>query len=351
MKTVMLLGSGVSRAARSGGALSKRPPLDADFFEIARTGKHVLRKSVVDTLNALVGDYSKALIRSLETSATYLYLKAVDSPSGSSYHTGFLSLLTLLQQVLAVTTNDLKLGRRSLIYRFILCELRKLEHPEDLTIITFNYDLVIENALQEITLNNRAGVFVFPGCYRLDDFVSSPGARNHPEFNSISKEHEGVAILKLHGSMSWQSKHTSDSPRPSALFHPNREIHVINSRHIVPSLRWRPGARLVYLKPIIVPPVSGKRNMMHSSMQKLWNLSAAKLEEADRIIIAGYSCPPLDLEARILLSENLRKNSSKKIYVIDPNHESAAKFVDLCGVNHTTIYSSISEWVADDVAI
>ena len=102
----------------------------------------------------------------------------------------------------------------------------------------------------------------------------------------LSVEFEGVAVLKLHGSMSWQSKHTSDRPRPSALFHPNREINIVNSRHIVPSLRWRPGTRMVYLKPIIVPPISGKRNMMHSSMQKLWDMSASKLEEADRIIIA-----------------------------------------------------------------
>lgn len=351
MKTVMIIGAGVSRAAGNSLALSKRPPLDADFFEIARSGKHKLHKNVVDTLNNLVGDYSNTLIRSLETSATYLYLKAIDSPSGSRYHIGFLDLLELLSQVLAVTTNDLKLGRRSLIYRFLLCEIQKLENPSNLSIITFNYDLVIENALQEIALNSRPDIFRFPGCYRLNDYVSSPGASGTPPFKTINKGFDGVAVLKLHGSMNWQSRHTSKVPRPSALFHPNREIHVLNSRHIVPGLRWKRRSRLVYLKPIIVPPISGKRNMMHSSMSHLWDLAATKLKEADRIIIAGYSCPPLDLEARILLSENLRKNNSKKVYVIDPNHASAAKFVDLCGVSHSTIYSSLADWVSDDVAI
>lgn len=351
MKTVMILGAGVSRAAGNSRPISRRPPLDADFFEVARTGKHRLHKNIIATLEKLVGDYSQSLVHSLETSATYLYLKAIDSPNGSEYHIGFLNLLKLLSGVLAKTTNDLKLGRRSLIYRFLLCELNNLDSPSDLTVLTFNYDLLIENTLQEIALNSRPDVFTFPGCYRLNDFISSPGTTGQPKFESQGKEFAGVGVLKLHGSMNWQSRHTSDTPRPSALFNPNRELHIINSKHISTSLRWRRNSRVIYMKPIIVPPVSGKRGMMHKSMTGLWDLAAKKLTEADRIIIAGYSCPPLDLEARILLSENLRINNNKKVYVIDPNPASASKFVDLCGVTHSTIYSSISSWVDDAVII
>ncbi len=347
MSTVLILGAGVSRAAGSSRARSKRPPLDADFFEIARAGKHGNYEDVVECLEQLVGDYSKSLMGSLETSATYLYLKAIDSPSGSKYHIGFLNLLRLMASVLAETTNDLKLGRRSLIYRFILSELNRLELPTDLTVITFNYDLLIENALEEIALNGRPNAFTFPNCYRLSDFVSSPGTTGQPSFEATDNPYDGVGILKLHGSMNWQSRHTSATPRPSALFHPNRELHIINSRHISRSLTWRRNRRTVYMKPIIVPPTSGKRGMMHSSMGSLWSQAASKLQTADRIVIAGYSCPPLDLEARILLSENLRMNSDKKVYVIDPNAQSAAKFVELCGVTHSTIYSSIPDWVSD----
>jgi hypothetical protein len=103
------------------------------------------------------------------------------------------------------------------------------------------------------------------------------------------------------------------------------------------------------MKPIIVPPVSGKRNMMHGSMAGLWKLASKSLQDADRVVIAGYSCPPLDFEARILLSENLRLNDSKKLYVIDPNPQSAAKFIEICGVDHSTIYVSVKDWVRDTV--
>jgi hypothetical protein len=115
MKTVMILGAGVTRAAGQNRARGKLPPLDADFFEIARVGNHYLYRQVKQCLESLVGGYSETLAGSLETSATYLYLKAIDSPAGSRYHTGFLRLLELLTAVLAETTNDLKLGRRSLL--------------------------------------------------------------------------------------------------------------------------------------------------------------------------------------------------------------------------------------------
>ncbi len=159
--------------------------------------------------------------------------------------------------------------------------------------------------------------------------------------------HKGVEVLKLHGSLNWQSVHTSDQPKPHTLFASNREINVIDSPMIPSSLTWKKKARKMYMKPIIVPPVSGKRGMMHRSFEPLWELAGERLRAADRVVVAGYSCPPLDIEARMLLSENLRKNEEKKLYVIDPIAESAAKFVEICGVNHCTIYSSIGAWVDD----
>lgn len=348
MKTVMILGAGITRAAGDSKPLSKRPPLDSDFFDVAKAGKHPNYSEVVKCLESLVGDYSETLLDSLETAASYLYIKAIDSQPNSSYHKGFISLLRLLASVLARTTNGLKLGRRSNLYRFLLNELNKLDKPEDLTIVTFNYDIVVENTLQEIALQNRREAFHFPGCYRLTRF-NIVGTNGSPAFESTSNQHAGVKILKLHGSMNWQSRHTSELPRPSALFHPKREINIINSRSLSPSLSWKRKHKTVYMKPIIVPPISGKRGMMHTSVTELWGLAAQSLRDADRVIIAGYSCPPLDLEARILLSENLRQNSGKKVYVVDPDAACASKYIDICGVSHSTIYSSITKWIKDDV--
>lgn len=347
MKTVILLGAGISRAAAGKKPLAKRPPLDADFFEISRYSDSSKHFDVVRVLKNLVGDYSQTLLKSLETSAAYLYLKAVDSPSGSSYHKGFIDLLLLLNSVLASSTNDLSLGPRSLLYRFFLSELKRVNKPKDLTLITFNYDLLAERALDEIASRNGSEYFSFPGCYRLKDVEGVPTINTHNTFMNIDKESEGVAVLKLHGSMNWQSKHSSPEPYPSALYSPARSLYVMNSPKIAHSLSWKPKKRLVYMKPIIVPPVSGKRGMMHNSMKDIWKIAGRALREADRVVVIGYSCPPLDLEARILLSENLRQNKNKKLYVIDPSPESSAKFIEICGVDHATFYTSLKDWVRD----
>jgi hypothetical protein len=347
MKTVLIIGAGVTRSTSMNKPLKKRPPLDTDFFQIANVIDPVQYKLVHSVLQDLVGEYSRVLEGSLELATTYLYMKAVDSKPNSKYHHGYLELLKLLTHVLASTTNDIKTGHHSLLYRFLLSEFKTTQNSSDFTIITFNYDIAIERILEEISSHANQMDFKYPGCYRLSNYKSVPETRGFPSFKAVEKEHDGVAILKLHGSLSWQSNHTSDMPTPNALYNPNRDFHVINSTKVAPSLSWKRKKRRVYLKPVIVPPVSGKKGMMHNAMFEVWSNAAKALKEADRIVIAGYSCPPLDLEARILLSENLRLNDNKRIYIVDPNAETASKFVELCGVNHVTIYSSLADWVKD----
>lgn len=347
-KTVLLLGAGVTRAASPNRTLGKTPPLDADFFRIAERAYPAETEQVRNALRTLLGMYAETLTESLETATTYLYLKALDSKARSKQYKTFLQLLDLINRVLATSTNDNRIGPRSLIYRFLLGELNKVDSPEHLTIITFNYDLLIERTLASIRDHGRPDVFSYPGCYRLDGVQITPGVRNSPTFGTPEFQPYGVAVLKLHGSLSWRSSHSSNTPPPRALFNTARKLVVVNSRLISPVLYWRPNKRKVYMKPIVVPPVSGKRGVIQNDIVPLWSLAADALKAANRVVIAGYSCPPLDLEARFLLSENLRANHNKKLYVIDPKPTVAAQFLELCGVDHLTMYTSIESWTRDD---
>jgi len=350
MKTVMIIGAGLTRAARPSSSIRHRPPLDCDFFEIASRISPKSHNSIVKCLESLVGDYADTLQRSLETATTYLYIKAIDSKKGSPYHAGFLRLIEILNVVLAETTNPIKVGPASLTYRLVLGELDRVDCPEDLTVITFNYDLLVERTLEAISEHGREGVFWFPGCYRLKDADEIAGIDNSPEFSSEEYDHEGVELLKLHGSMNWQSLHNSRKPTPQALFRTNRTLNIVDSTKIATSLVRKSGSRKLYGKPIIVPPISGKRGMMQEDVLALWKKAGKALHEADRVVIAGYSCPPLDLEARILISENLRSNEEKRVYVIDPNPGVVSNFVDLCGIDHTTVYRSVRDWIRDTPA-
>ncbi|MEM1190384.1 MAG: hypothetical protein AAGI72_17770 [Pseudomonadota bacterium] len=348
MKTILLIGAGLTRSQKPRAALKSRPPLDADFFQIAKAIEPTTTSEVMECLNSLVGDYSESLSESLETAASYLYIKAIDNAAGSPYHLALLQLMKLLNIVLSQTTNTIRIGPRALLYRFILSELRKVNNPEDLTIITFNYDLMVERALSAIAEHGHPDVFSFPGCYRIQGLTRTSGISGWPSFPDHGQfGHGGVPVLKLHGSMNWQSKHTSNTPTPSALFNSSREMHVLHSPVLPWDLSWRPRSRRVYLKPVIIPPVTGKRGMMHEKIMGLWSLAAEALQQADRVVVAGYSCPPLDLEARILLSENMRANRDKRVYVVDPNPDVMGKFLELCGVDHITFYTSVKNWIRD----
>ena len=255
-------------------------------------------------------------------------------------------MLEIIYGILVQTTGKIRIGPRSLIYRFILNEIERVEQPEDLNIITFNYDILLERVLDEINRSHQ-GIFTFPGCYRLSNLSSQNihYVRNFPRFTSNNVSHHGISLLKLHGSMNWQSKHTSDRPTSKALINQKRKFHVLNATQLSTSLVWKPGKRKLYLKPIIVPPVVGKRTLTHEKILPLWDLASGALRDADRVIIAGYSCPPLDLEARLLLSESFRSNVNKELYLIDPNAETASRFVQICGVKRVEIFDSIADWL------
>jgi hypothetical protein len=146
--------------------------------------------------------------------------------------------------------------------------------------------------------------------------------------------------------MNWQSTHKSKQPSPSALFNPRRELTVLDSSQLSDSLTWRRNERIVHLRPIIVPPVSGKRGMMHRSLGSLWQRAAKALEECERVVVLGYSCPPLDVEARMLLSEHMRRGvRPKTLTVVDPNAQVAARFQEICGTQDMRIFSSLKAFL------
>ena len=344
----MIFGAGATRAAIGNiKTKSRLPPLDRDFFSISSNISSQLTKNVINAVEDTFGDYSDAILESLETTTTYLYLKAIDSSPGSKIHQAFLDLMRLMNLTLAKTTNSIKAGPKSFLYRLLLNELNKVEKPEDLTVITFNYDLVLEKVLESIATHGKLNIFTFPGCYRLENIMGVTGISGEKSFLLNNRDHFGVPVLKLHGSLNWQSRHNSPTPNPQQLFQVNRRLYITNSPSLTDHLNWKTGKKTLFLKPIIVPPISGKRGLLHQSMPNIWQRAANALKVADRIIIIGYSCPSLDLESRILLSENLRLNNLKNIYVVDPVAETAARFSDICGVNHITTYRSVQDWLND----
>lgn len=341
MNTVLICGAGAVRAAAGKScSITKTPPLDRDFFEIARKAEPELLNYVESQLRQTIGGYATEVLQSLETATTFLYLKAIDASRNSPPHRAFLGMLTLIERILGRSTNAIPTGTRSLLYRLIRSELARLPGPGHLTVITFNYDLVIERVLDEIQRHQPQGVFSMPECYRLPVGRRAVPLIRRKQFEASTKGASAIALLKLHGSLNWQSPHHSQTPSSSALFNTGRELTVIDCPIVLHEISWTRSARKVYMRPIILPPVTGKRGLLHEDLASVWKKAERALNRANRLVIVGYSCPPLDLEARMLLGEMVRPDLNELV-IVDPNPDVTSRFISLSGVPYAQLFTSV----------
>ncbi len=165
------------------------------------------------------------------------------------------------------------------------------EHRKD-TVITFNYDLVLDHALM------RAGI---PISYHLpQQYVSPPAACNT----------DGFSLLKLHGSTNWGicskcKKHISVS------------IDKMTSSPAIFRAAECRECQTHEFQPMLVPPSWDKTEYQHL-MRPIWNQAVIELQRATRICIIGYSLPESDAYFKYLLTLGLSENHGLyKFIVVD----------------------------------
>jgi hypothetical protein len=144
------------------------------------------------------------------------------------------------------------------------------------TVITFNYDLTIEHALEALGLCCTYG---FGG--EEADFDAGV-CRPEPDPNAA------LRILKLHGSVNWA--------RPEE---PHGKLAIRRSYDDVRRLKTVPA---------LVPPTWQKS--FGDVLLPAWNAAIKELSTTTRVIIAGYSVPETDLHFKYLLAAGLQDNIS-----------------------------------------
>ncbi|MDO8142585.1 MAG: SIR2 family protein [Candidatus Brocadiales bacterium] len=153
------------------------------------------------------------------------------------------------------------------------------------TVITFNYDLLIEDALFNLKI---------PFTYGLpDNFVDYVGSRRCATTSEVEK---AIKVLKLHGSLNWSK---SDTDRLS--IHPDYS-NVLNADR----------------EPLLIPPTWRKNIGGH--IETIWDETVQALRYATRIIVIGFSMPLVDMHFKYLIAEGLRENISlRKIIFVNPS--------------------------------
>ncbi|MEI9948279.1 MAG: SIR2 family protein [Pseudomonadota bacterium] len=152
------------------------------------------------------------------------------------------------------------------------------------TIVTFNYDTVLE------TLGGMStGV------------VRHLGKRTTilPWVNQSLEDKRDVPILKLHGSVSWSTK----GARPS----------ILNEHELSLDVAFEHG----YV-PLLASPGPAKHQARHGELAPLWNRMHAAIEFADTLVFMGYRFPPSDSTARLDIFKAIKSNKQPhlKIHVV-----------------------------------
>ncbi len=162
------------------------------------------------------------------------------------------------------------------------------------TVITFNYDRLIERAMQLAEIHDfekQPGEEPVAWANMLRDVPPFP-----PPYLRLGEEPKpAIQLLKLHGSLNWFW--VSGDATGATLS--QWELDDDTERR----QRYLPGR-----EPFVVPPAAGKSAFFRNPiMSDIWRRSAAALRKANRVALVGYSLPLTDLVSASMVSETLSR--------------------------------------------
>ena len=159
------------------------------------------------------------------------------------------------------------------------------------TIITFNYDTVIEDAFERIGEKFNLGLPGHPFLSLDSDYKS----------NSSAQGGEVTSIFKLHGSINWRLEQSEP-------------LKLVIRKDL--GTLW---SQISHKDNYILEPPTWNKGRSAEILQHLWDASLASIRNATRIFIIGYSLPETDMHFKYLMASGLAQNISlESICFVNP---------------------------------
>lgn len=192
-----------------------------------------------------------------------------------------------------------------------LCQLVRHWHGTRSTVITFNYDTLVERAARHALRARDEPAPTYSNLYLVP--LTRASARYGGGLYGVQFV-TTFSLLKLHGSCNWWYS-GPEAPPGDAVF-------VTGWQDPWQVAADRNDAELVIDKvPLVVPPTLQKEPFYsNSTLRAQWEQARIWIENADRVVMMGYSLPPTDLTSRLLLS-TARMNGELEVVDIDPTAE------------------------------
>lgn len=128
--------------------------------------------------------------------------------------------------------------------------------------------------------------------------------------------------------MNWFFRSRDREPGLGSLFprSGSKKVYAHDNRHILNDLVMtepasKGGRSRWYTFPLVVPPIYDKQRITAIDFfDSTWSAAATALEEADKLVVFGYSVPESDVLARQLLRRAFNKNAGlHSVDVINPD--------------------------------
>lgn len=356
MKTVLLLGAGASRAEAEAQGIPKMdlPPTDNTFFQYC-IDHSISKFGAISTLaNQVLGFDLQLDGLSAEFIFNLSYSQAVqEKKTVGSARLLFKELTRLFQQTIAKSTDIIRCDSVGGVYTLMGWAVENTK-IEDLNLVTFNYDLVAEKALSSIkSKTGESTVFDFATTYQVHmDQILPPYPETKDEGFRSWIYSDSIPIIKLHGSLNWlngvKGEYSDLDPiqsKPDKLFlYQGKKIFTNFKLDLTSADGF--STETFSMLPLIVPPVYDKSRYFPDLFRTLWLKARDSIEFADRIIFLGYSLPPSDLNAHILLAKGLaNRRKQQRVDIIDLNPDVCQHYTRKLGISSLNYYKSVSEFV------
>ena len=303
MNDVFILGAGFSKA------LYHKMPTMEELSSAVRTNLKAIRVPMPDALEKLGNN--------IELWMTYLsHAQPWIKPYENDLNKGFAGLLR--DQIKRIIEAKTEAAARSSLPHWLI-DLIKSWHRRRATIITLNYDTLVERASRDLQITDK-----IKGVH--------PSQMYPPYFANILAR-SGVAVwggadittfsyLKLHGSTNWYYS-GRDNFYGETIFFGDVAPFCSDSLSLEEESVSMPYEDK---QALIIPPVTEKTTYFNSeTIRGLWHRAGVALSNATQVFVIGYSLPDSDVGMRLFLTGN-QPTARTPFYVIDTNAEVTKRY-------------------------
>jgi len=341
MSKVFVLGAGASKEYKS---VKKIPvPIDRDFWGTADCIiAETIRKSGTgpQTENGGHLDYVKMAdnlkawykINRLQDLNKY-GLEKVFSDVEENHPSSLKDFQRLLEMVLSEIIRSIDGNSAPTHYAFV----KNMLQPGD-NIITFNYDIIIDRSIEDISKKEGSHIKWHPSSgYGLSfsgyinkltqEFFNGIPTKNYNKVCPLEHAISDVIIYKLHGSLGWIVG--EDGALALYLTSRDNKVQLAQKGHLAGSF-------------FIMPPLQNKQ--FPEWMEKLWVDAEDRLTRADQVFCIGYSFPQTDSKAVNMFK---RACKDKPVNIILPEIDQKER-IRLCEIFDNKphfVPKTFSQWV------